>query len=115
MLTTPESLAAWQAHLTSEFVVDLQSRGMTSRAEYPVENVAYVKLPPDPGVPLKSLGPSPLPSGTAMLVLVRRPELPTLEALGGWRVHLMGTPGQMTAEMLDDLPLPLTTPLDQRL
>lgn len=97
-LTTPESLPAWLDDLpgTRELVA---GRGMTFRAEYPASDVAYVKLPPDPGETIRSTGDVLLPADTIIMTLQRRPEVPHPTGTGGWRVHRVGQPGA-----LDELP-----------
>ncbi len=84
-LVTPESLPAWRRGLRSARAA-VAARGMTNRAEYPAADVAYVKLPPDPGETLKAVGSVPLPD-TKILTLLRRPDLSDALGSGGWRVH----------------------------
>lgn len=84
-LVTPESLPAWRRGLRSARAA-VAARGMTNRAEYPAADVAYVKLPPDPGEALKAVGSVPLPD-TKILTLLRRPDLSDVLGSGGWRVH----------------------------
>jgi putative PIN family toxin of toxin-antitoxin system len=87
-IVTPESEAAWIADLAR--VREMTSdRGIGSRAEYPSPDVAYVKLPPDPGETVKATG-HVLLEGVIILTLQRRPELPDALGLGGWRVHGVG-------------------------
>jgi len=84
-LVTPESLPTWRRGLTSARAA-VAGRGMTNRAEYPAADVAYVKLPPDPGETVKAVGWVPLPD-TKVLTLLRRPDLSDVLTSGGWRVH----------------------------
>jgi hypothetical protein len=87
-IVTPESEAAWVADFAR--IRDITSdRGMASRAEYPSPDVAYVKLPSDPGETVKVTG-HVLIEGVIILTLQRRPELPDALGLGGWRVHGVG-------------------------
>jgi putative PIN family toxin of toxin-antitoxin system len=87
-IVTPESRAAWIEDLAR--VREMTSdRGMASRADYPSPDVAYVKLPPDPGETVKATG-HVLLEGAIILTLQRRPELPDVLGLGGWRVHGVG-------------------------
>jgi putative PIN family toxin of toxin-antitoxin system len=87
-IVTPESRDAWEADLAT--VRDVAAaRTITSRAEYPSPDVAYVKLPPDPGETVKASSPVVL-EDTVILTLQRRPALPDPLGLGGWRVHGLG-------------------------
>jgi putative PIN family toxin of toxin-antitoxin system len=96
LVVTPESRHAWLRQLR-KVAADLAERGITSRPEYPSPDVAFVKLPPDPGDNLRAVGPVPLPADTKILTLQRRPELDGLPGLGGWRVHAL-TDGVPTSE-----------------
>ncbi len=87
-LVTPESLSAWQSDLASARHL-ARDRGMATRAEYPSWDVAYVKLPTDPGQTLKATG-HVLLHEAIILTMQRRPELPDAVGLGGWRVHGIG-------------------------
>ena len=84
-LVTPESLRAWQRGARSARSA-VAARGMTNRPEYPAANVAYVKLPPDPGETVKAVDSLPLPD-TKILTLLRCPELMPAAHSGGWRIH----------------------------
>jgi len=99
-LTTPESLPAWLGDLPGIRQL-LAGRGMASRAEYPASDVAYVKLPPDPGETIRSTGDVLLPADTMIMTLQRRTDVPHPTGTGGWRVHQVGPPAA-----LDELPLP---------
>lgn len=87
-LVTPESLDAWRAGLA-----DVRSlvahRGMASEVHYPVDGVAYVKLPPDPGDALRATD-DVLLADVVIVTLQQRTELPDLVGLGGWRVRAIG-------------------------
>jgi hypothetical protein len=87
-LVTPESLDAWRAVLADvrSLVAD---RGMASGVHYPVDGVAYVKMPPDPGDALRATG-DVLLADVVIVTLQQRTELPELLGLGGWRVHGIG-------------------------
>lgn len=87
-LVTPESLGSWERDLVDCRRM-LADRGVASRAEYPSPGVAYVKLPPDPGMTVRSSSAIALP-GALILTLQRRPELPDVIGAGGWRVHALG-------------------------
>ena len=63
--------------------------GIASRAEYPAPDVAFVKLPPDPGDNVRAYSDVQLPPGTKILTLQRRPELDGLPEFGGWRIHAL--------------------------
>lgn len=88
IMVTPESLQAWIDGLGSAQEL-LLGRGMASRAEYPVRDVAYVKLPPDPGEHLRATG-DVLLEGAVIVTLIRRPGLADPAQLDGWRVHVAG-------------------------
>jgi hypothetical protein len=91
VVTTPESLPAWREGLCAVREL-LAGRGMAGRVEYPSVDVAYVKLPPDPGEHVMATAEVLLPEETVMLTLQRRPDLPDELSLGGWRVHGAGAP-----------------------
>jgi putative PIN family toxin of toxin-antitoxin system len=87
-VVTPESLSGSVANL--EKVRDLVSeRGMASGVDYPGNDIAYVKLPPDPGETVRATG-DVLLEGAVIVTLQRRPELADTLGLGGWRVHGIG-------------------------
>lgn len=87
-IVTPESRDAWGAELPNLRDV-ATARTFATRAEYPSPDVAYVKLPADPGVTVKATA-HVLLEDTVILTLQRRPELPDPLGLGGWRVHGLG-------------------------
>lgn len=87
-VVTPESLAAWRADL-DEVRRLVIGRGMAFGVEYPAPDVAYVSLPPDPGVSVRATG-EVLLEGAVIATLQRRPELPDALGLEGWRVHAVG-------------------------
>lgn len=62
---------------------------MASGVDYATEEVAYVKLPPDPGDSVRATG-EILLEGAVIVTLRRRPELPDALGLGGGRVHAVG-------------------------
>lgn len=88
-VVTPESLPGWRAELTEVRRV-VSGRGMASGVDYPAEDVAYVKLPPDPGDSVRVTG-EVLLEGAIIVTLQRRPELPDALGPGGWRVHAVGS------------------------
>ncbi len=87
-LVTPESLNAWRAELAEARAL-VAGRGMARRVDYPVDGVAYVKLPPDPGDNLRATG-DVLLVGAVIVTLQQRTELPDMLGLGSWRVHGIG-------------------------
>jgi putative PIN family toxin of toxin-antitoxin system len=87
-LVTPESLDAWRVRLADVRSL-VAGRGMASGVHYPVDGVAYVKLPPDPGDALRATG-DVLLADVVIVTLQQRTELPDLVGLGGWRVHAIG-------------------------
>ena len=73
----------------------LQDRGLGTRPFFVSPEVAYVKLPPNPGVHLVSTGGDrPLPPGTIFATLQRCPDLPDDEdiEIDHWRVFGIGQP-----------------------
>ncbi len=101
-VVTPESLRAWTQDLLRVRSI-LANRGMATMPEYPTLNVAYVKLPPDPGDNVRATGEVML-EGAVIVTLQRRLELHGLEQLGGWRVHGLGN--YVKPEDLPALPAP---------
>lgn len=87
-LVTPESLSAWRAELADVRAL-VAGRGMATGVDYPVNGVAYVELPPDPGDNLRATG-DVLLAGAVIVTLQQRTELPDLLGLGSWRVHGIG-------------------------
>jgi len=87
-VVTPESLSTWRRDLAQVRAMT-GDRGMASRPEYPRAGVAYVKLPPDPGLTVRATGELLLPNAV-IVTLQRRPELPGIQQFGGWRVHAIG-------------------------
>lgn len=106
-LVTPESLSSWLSHLDSARAL-VRDRGLATGADYPMPNIALMKLPPDPGVVLKATGDVPLSRDTVIAILQRRVELPTLAGLDGWRVHALANAAP-TAEQLADM-IPVSPP-----
>lgn len=96
-VVTPESLPRWRADL-EEVRNILSGRGMASGVDRPENDVAYVKLPPDPGESVRATG-DVLLEGAVIVTLERRLELPDVLGLGGWRVHSVGD-----YVLLEDLP-----------
>jgi putative PIN family toxin of toxin-antitoxin system len=86
-IVTPESLAAWLTDLRSARQ-DLVGRGMATGVEYFTPDIAYVRLPPDPGETVKATG--DILTDTRIITLLRRPDLPTVQDFEGWRVHAAG-------------------------
>lgn len=71
----------------------LADRGLGTRPVFMSPEVAYLKLPPNPGVHLVSLGSHPLPPDTIYCTLQRCPDLPNtpeLESADHWRVFGLG-------------------------
>lgn len=86
-LVTPESLPIWRTELAPVRGL-VQGRGLASGVAYPTQGVAYVKLPLDPGDNVRATG--DVLVGVVIVTLQRRPELPDVLGLGGWRVHGVG-------------------------
>lgn len=73
----------------------LRDRGLGTRPFFVGPEVAYLKLPPDPGVHLVSTGEKLLPPGTIYATLQRCPDLPDIPELvevDHWRVFGIGQP-----------------------
>lgn len=87
-IVTPESRAAWTEDILSVRNM-ARDRGIATRVHYPSPDLAYVKLPPDPGETIKATG-HVLLEDAIIVTLQRRPELADLLGLGGWRVHGIG-------------------------
>jgi putative PIN family toxin of toxin-antitoxin system len=104
VIVTPESLRAWLGQRKAVAAV-LAEVAITSRPEYPAPDVAFVKLPPDPGDNLRAVGPTSLPPDTKVLTLQRRPELAGVPEFGGWRVHAL-TNGVPSSEQVAELHQP---------
>lgn len=71
----------------------LTGRGVGSRPVFMSPEVAYLKLPPDPGIHLISIGSHPLPPETIYCTLQRCLDLPNTPELDGadyWRVFGLG-------------------------
>lgn len=98
LIVTPESVESWCSQVDAASAL-VRGRGMTNRPDYPTPNVAVVKLPPDPGVNVRATGSIPLPGDTVFVTLQRRPELPEVTDLGGWRVHAVTTRVPSSAEI----------------
>jgi hypothetical protein len=100
-VVTPESLSNWLEQLDAVRAL-VAGRGVATRPDYPTPDVAYVKLPPDPGDTVRATADAPL-EGAIILTLQRRPELPDAVGSGGWRVHAVGD-----YESIDKMPTPRT-------
>lgn len=87
-VVTPESIPHWRTDL-EEVRGLLSGRGVATVVRHPAEDVAYVKLPSDPGDPVRLTG-AVLLEDVVIVTLQRRPELPDALGLGGWRVHGCG-------------------------
>lgn len=71
----------------------LDDRGLGTRPAFASPEVAYLKLPPNPGIHLVSLGTTLLPPDTIYCTLQRCPDLPNTPELEGadyWRVFGLG-------------------------
>ncbi|WP_322748682.1 MULTISPECIES: hypothetical protein [unclassified Frankia] len=90
-MVTPESLKTWLREL-DEVRTLLAGRGLATRADYPAPDVAYVKLTLDPGETVRATATVPV-AGAVILTRQRRPELPDIADVGGWRVRAVGERG----------------------
>jgi putative PIN family toxin of toxin-antitoxin system len=70
----------------------LARRGLTNRPWYASPEVAYLKLPPDPGEGLRVTSDAPLPVDTIFATLLRCPDLPDPPGMSfdHWRVFAIG-------------------------
>lgn len=87
-VVTPESLGSWFAQL-DVVRTEVAGRGVASRPEYPMPDLAYVKLPRDPGQVVRATADVLLP-GAIILTAQRRGGLTDHLHVGGWRVHAVG-------------------------
>ncbi|WP_159077988.1 MULTISPECIES: putative toxin-antitoxin system toxin component, PIN family [unclassified Dietzia] len=70
----------------------LADRGMATRPIYASPEIAYIKLPPDPGVNLRVMDSAELPQGTIFATMQRCPDLsdPPGSSFDHWRVWGIG-------------------------
>jgi putative PIN family toxin of toxin-antitoxin system len=70
----------------------LENRGLTTRPHFASPEIAYVKLPPDPGDNVVATGYGPLPADTIFATMQHCPDLQDLPGadLGCWRVWGIG-------------------------
>ncbi|SDQ53042.1 putative toxin-antitoxin system toxin component, PIN family [Tsukamurella pulmonis] len=90
-VVVPETLKAFRRDLA--WVRDnVLNRGFTTRPHYASPEVAYIKLPPDSGVVLRSTGDIVLPEDTIYATMQLCPDLPALPGYDGnhWRVFGIG-------------------------
>lgn len=83
----------------------IKDRGLGTRPEFASPSVAYLKLPPDPGVTLLAQGQVELPADTIYATLLRCPDLadPPGMRFDHWRVFGIG--GQWPIERIPPRPV----------
>ena len=84
----------------------LEHRGLTTRPHFASPEIAYLKLPPDPGENLLIATAAPLPEGTIFATMQHCPDLedPPGVDLGNWRVWGIG--GIVAPEQIAPRPQP---------
>jgi putative PIN family toxin of toxin-antitoxin system len=90
-IVVPETLSAFVQGFEQVRAV-LQNRGLTTRPHFASPEIAYLKLPPDPGQNLQVATAAPLPTNTIFATMQHCPDLedpPGLD-LGHWRVWGIG-------------------------
>jgi putative PIN family toxin of toxin-antitoxin system len=94
-VTVPGTLPNFVAGI-DEIRAMLVDRGLGTRPWFASPEVAYLKLPPDPGVHIRATSPAPLPDETIFATLVRCPDHqdPPGAQFDHWRVFEIGTPVQ---------------------
>lgn len=103
-LVVPETLAEFFKGL-SWIKAQIEGRGMATRPIYASPEVAYIKLPPDPGVNLRAIADVQLPEDTIFATMQRCPDLKDHPRTGfdNWRVFGIGAP--VKAEHIPPRPL----------
>lgn len=90
-IVVPETLSTFVPGFEQVRAV-LQNRGLTTRPHFASPEIAYLKLPPDPGQNLQVATAAPLPTNTIFATMQHCPDLedpPGLD-LGHWRVWGIG-------------------------
>ncbi|QNG19347.1 putative toxin-antitoxin system toxin component, PIN family [Rhodococcus triatomae] len=92
-VVVPETLRHFRKRSSLEWIRrELTARGMATRPIYASPDIAYIKLPPDPGTSLRAVGAVALPTGTIFATMQRCPDLPDLPGadFDHWRVFGIG-------------------------
>ena len=91
LVVVPEAVDAFREALP--WMRDqLGDRGIATRPHYASPDIAYIKLPPDPGVSLRAVGEVALPADTIFATMQRCPDLPDIRGaeVDHWRVFGIG-------------------------
>lgn len=90
-IVVPETISAFVQGF-EEIRGMLQNRGLTTRPHFASPEIAYLKLPPDPGQNLQVASDTPLPTNTIFATMQHCPDLedPPGVGLGHWRVWGIG-------------------------
>ncbi|MFF0710141.1 putative toxin-antitoxin system toxin component, PIN family [Gordonia sputi] len=92
-VVVPETLKHFRKRKALKWIREqLSERGMATRPIYASPDVAYIKLPPDPGTNLRVVGDVPLPADTIFATMQRCPDLDDLPDadFDYWRVFGIG-------------------------
>ncbi|MGV9796214.1 putative toxin-antitoxin system toxin component, PIN family [Gordonia sp. NPDC003422] len=90
-VVVPETVEAFRGALPW-MREQLVNRGFTTRPHYASPDVAYIKLPPDPGTNLRAVGEVALPADTIFATMQRCLDLPDIPGaeVDHWRVFGIG-------------------------
>ncbi len=93
MIVVPETVSAFVSSIV-ELRAMLSDRGLASRPEFASPEVAYLKLPPNPGDNVWAMDPMYLPADTIFATMVRCSDIPPIDGtdFDGWRVFGIGQP-----------------------
>lgn len=91
LIVVPETLPAFVQEF-EQLHAALQDRGLTTRPHFASPEIAYLKLPPDPGQNLRVATAAPLPTNTIFATMQHCPDLedPPGGDIGHWRVWGIG-------------------------
>jgi putative PIN family toxin of toxin-antitoxin system len=92
-VVVPETLRHFRKRRSLEWIrKELAVRGMATRPIYVSPDIAYIKLPPDPGTNLRAVGEVALPADTIFATMQRCPDLPDIPGaeVDHWRVFGIG-------------------------
>ncbi|MEU8896633.1 putative toxin-antitoxin system toxin component, PIN family [Nocardia sp. NPDC048505] len=100
LVVVPETVKSFQRGLRA-IRKALKNRGMTTRPHIASPEVAYVKLPPDPGIGLRATDDRELPADTIFATVVRCEDIPDPSGINfdHWRVFGVGA-----AVPVDEIP-----------
>lgn len=91
LVVVPDEVEAFAAGL-DWIRSQVSTRGVATRPHYASPEIAYLKLPPDPGVTLRVIGEVPLPEDTIFATMQRCPDIPDPPGtdFDHWRVFGIG-------------------------